>query len=53
MDAWNEAPRLFIWTKSADEILAGVVAYCMRIPGAGHWVAGASDRSGGDFPDHP
>ena len=33
---WNESPRPFIWTKSADEILASVAAYCMRISGAGH-----------------
>jgi transposase len=33
---WNESPRPFVWTKSADEILAGVAAYSMRISGAGH-----------------
>ena len=33
---WNESPRPFIWTKTADEILASVAAYCMRISGAGH-----------------
>ena len=33
---WNESPRPFVWTKSADEILASVAAYCMRISGAGH-----------------
>ena len=36
MERWNESPRPFVWTKSADEILASVAAYCMRISGAGH-----------------
>jgi transposase len=33
---WNESPRPFAWTKTADEILASVAAYCMRISDAGH-----------------
>jgi transposase len=36
VDQWNASPRPFVWTKSADEILASVAAYCMRISGAGH-----------------
>ena len=36
VDHWNTAPRPFVWTKSADEILASVGAYCTRISGAGH-----------------
>ena len=36
VEQWNEKPRPFVWTKSADEILASVAAYCMRISGAGH-----------------
>lgn len=36
VELWNESPRPFIWTKTADEILASVAAYCMRISGAGH-----------------
>ncbi len=33
---WNENPRPFAWTKSADEILERLAAYLDRIPGAGH-----------------
>jgi transposase len=33
---WNENPKPFIWTKSADEILQRLAAYLDRIPGAGH-----------------
>jgi transposase len=36
VDQWNASPRPFVWTKSADEILASVAAYSMRISGAGH-----------------
>jgi transposase len=35
LEHWNERPRPFVWTKSADEILASVAAYCTRISGAG------------------
>jgi len=33
---WNENPRPFAWTKSADEILESVARYCMRISETGH-----------------
>jgi len=33
---WNENPKPFAWTKSADEILASVAAYCQRISETGH-----------------
>ena len=36
VEQWNRNPRPFVWTKSADEILASVAAYCMRISGAQH-----------------
>ncbi len=32
----NESPKPFVWTKSADEILASVARYCARISGSGH-----------------
>jgi transposase len=32
----NESPKPFIWTKSADEILASVARYCARTSGSGH-----------------
>ncbi|WP_037855465.1 IS630 family transposase [Streptomyces sp. NRRL S-31] len=33
---WNENPRPFVWTKTADEILDKVTAYCRRISDSGH-----------------
>ncbi|WP_190816048.1 IS630 family transposase [Saccharopolyspora pogona] len=36
IDEWNNDPRPFIWTKSADEILESLRSYCQRISGAGH-----------------
>jgi len=33
---WNKNPRPFIWTKTADEILATLAAYCQRINDSGH-----------------
>jgi transposase len=33
---WNEDPRPFVWTKTADEILGSLARYCQRISGAGH-----------------
>lgn len=34
--AWNEDPQPFIWTKTAEEILASIARYLKRINGAGH-----------------
>ncbi|MQA83585.1 MAG: IS630 family transposase, partial [Streptosporangiales bacterium] len=33
---WNDNPRPFTWTKTADEILERLASYLQRIPGAGH-----------------
>jgi transposase len=33
---WNKNPRPFIWTKTADEILETLAAYCQRINDSGH-----------------
>ncbi len=33
---WNENPRPFVWTKTANEILNKVAAYCHRISDSGH-----------------
>ena len=33
---WNDNPRPFTWTKTAEEILERLVSYLQRIPGAGH-----------------
>jgi transposase len=32
----NEAPKPFVWHKTADEILASVARYCQRISDSGH-----------------
>ena len=32
----NTAPKPFVWTKTADEILASVARFCRRISGTGH-----------------
>ena len=34
--ATNAAPRPFVWTKTADEILASVARFCRRTSGADH-----------------
>jgi len=36
MDVNNEAPKPFVWTKTADDILASVARYCMRTSDSGH-----------------
>jgi transposase len=33
---WNKNPRPFIWTKTADQILGTLAAYCERINDSGH-----------------
>jgi transposase len=34
--SWNENPRPFVWTRTADEILASLARYCRRISETGH-----------------
>lgn len=36
IDAWNDNPKPFIWTKTADQILDSLAAYCTRINDSGH-----------------
>jgi len=36
IETWNEDPRPFVWTKTADEILDSLAAYRQRMSGAGH-----------------
>jgi transposase len=36
IDSKNRNPRPFIWTKTADDILASIERFCRRISGAGH-----------------
>jgi transposase len=36
INEWNTNPRPFAWTKSADDILETLAAYCQRILDSGH-----------------
>jgi hypothetical protein len=36
LTVYNEAPKPFVWTKAADEILASVARFCHRISDSGH-----------------
>jgi len=36
IDTWNEDPHPYVWTKTADEILNSIAAFCQRTSGAGH-----------------
>ena len=36
VDATNAHPKAFVWTKTADEILASVARFCQRISNSGH-----------------
>ncbi|MFI6763787.1 IS630 family transposase, partial [Micromonospora sp. NPDC050417] len=36
IDNWNTNPRPYVWTRTADEILESLAAYCRRINDSGH-----------------
>ena len=36
IDTWNENPRPYVWTKTADQILDSIARYCTRINESGH-----------------
>jgi transposase len=36
INEWNKDPKPFMWTKTADEILETLAAYCQRITDSGH-----------------
>jgi transposase len=36
IETWNDNPRPFVWTKSADEILDSIARYCTRINESRH-----------------
>jgi transposase len=36
IDTWNENPRPFVWTKTADQILDSIARYCTRINESRH-----------------
>jgi transposase len=39
IETWNDEPRPFIWTKTADQILDSIARYCNRINVSGHSAA--------------
>jgi transposase len=36
IDTWNENPRPYVWTKTADQILESIASYCNRISETRH-----------------
>ena len=36
IETWNENPKPFVWTKTADRILESIARYCNRITESGH-----------------
>jgi hypothetical protein len=36
IETWNQNPRPFVWTKTAEEILNSLAEYIAKISGAGH-----------------
>src|SRR5215216_5638260 len=36
IETWNDAPKPYIWTKTADQILESIATYCTRINDSGH-----------------
>ncbi len=36
INTWNDNPRPYVWTKTADQILASIGNYCTRINDSGH-----------------
>jgi transposase len=36
IDTWNDDPKPFVWTKTADQILESIARYCTRITESGH-----------------
>ncbi|MBM0255705.1 IS630 family transposase [Micromonospora sp. 4G55] len=36
IEAWNADPKPFVWTKTADDILETIAAYCQRVNDSGH-----------------
>lgn len=36
IETWNDHPRPYVWTKTADQILESITRYCTRINESGH-----------------
>ena len=37
LDTYNETAKPFVWTKTADQILASVARFCQRTSVTRHW----------------
>jgi hypothetical protein len=35
-EQWNVDPKPYVWTKTADDILKSLAAYCQRISDSAH-----------------
>jgi transposase len=42
INEWNADPKPFVWTKTADQILETLAAYCQRINDSRHYRAASS-----------
>jgi hypothetical protein len=36
IDTWNDDPKPYVWTKTADQILESIARYCTRINDSRH-----------------
>ena len=45
INAWNDDPKPFVWTKTADQILDTLAAYCTRINDSRHSAGSAAGES--------
>lgn len=45
LDNWNDDPRPFVWTKSADEIFSSLSKYLQRTSLPGHQLSASSAAS--------
>ena len=45
LDITNEDPKPFVWTKTADQILANVARFCQRTLTTGHPVSAAQPEN--------
>jgi hypothetical protein len=36
MKTWNDDPKPYVWTRTADQILDSITRYCTRINESGH-----------------
>lgn len=45
IDTWNDNPRPYVWTKTADQILESIGSYCRRINDSGSLAVGIDHHS--------